>query len=161
MTMSETNPTSDELRALAYGLEDNGNPQAAAMIYNAVSDFETALSCADARLEVMNRQAAELARKDAAIEKFAEAERVVALHLADFCNKDLPYNEMVADAARKAGRAIEKAREALEPFAEAAKEYKDFRPQDEDETDQALYDIFQSLTLADFMKAIAAMAAGG
>ena len=36
-------------------------------------------------------------------ESYPHAARVIAVHLNDFCNRELPYDEMIADAARKAG----------------------------------------------------------
>ena len=36
------------------------------------------------------------------VDKYATAARVIALHLKPFCDESLPYDEMIADAARKA-----------------------------------------------------------
>ena len=41
-------------------------------------------------------------------ERYAAAARVIALYLNEFCDKDLPYDEMIADAARKAAATLEK-----------------------------------------------------
>ena len=41
------------------------------------------------------------------VDKYATAARVIALHLKPFCNKSLPYDEMNADAARKASAELE------------------------------------------------------
>lgn len=41
------------------------------------------------------------------VDKYATAARVIALHLKPFCNESLPYDEMIADAARKASDELE------------------------------------------------------
>lgn len=41
------------------------------------------------------------------VEKYATAARVIALHLKPFCDESLPYDEMIADAARKASDELE------------------------------------------------------
>ena len=45
------------------------------------------------------------------LELYATAARVIALHLERFCDESLPYDEMIADAARKAGEKLQKAKE--------------------------------------------------
>ena len=42
------------------------------------------------------------------VDKYATAARVIALHLKPFCDESLPYDEMIADAARKASDELEK-----------------------------------------------------
>lgn len=44
------------------------------------------------------------------VDKYATAARVIALHLKPFCDESLPYDEMIADAARKASAELEQAR---------------------------------------------------
>ena len=41
------------------------------------------------------------------VDKYATAARVIALHLKPFCDESLPYDEMIADAARKAFAELE------------------------------------------------------
>ena len=41
------------------------------------------------------------------VEKYATSARVIALHLKPFCDESLPYDEMIADAARKASDELE------------------------------------------------------
>lgn len=42
-----------------------------------------------------------------AVDKYATAARAIALHLKPFCDESLPYDEMIADAARKASDELE------------------------------------------------------
>ena len=42
-------------------------------------------------------------------DKYATSARAIALHLKDYCDTSLPYDEMIAEAARRAGDAIVKA----------------------------------------------------
>lgn len=42
------------------------------------------------------------------VDKYATAARVIALHLKPFCDESLPYDEMIADAARKASDELER-----------------------------------------------------
>lgn len=46
------------------------------------------------------------------VELYATAARVIALHLERFCDESLPYDQMIADAARKASSALSELREA-------------------------------------------------
>ena len=51
------------------------------------------------------------------VDKYATAARVIALHLKPFCDESLPYDEMIADAARKASDELEQVkreRDAIE-----------------------------------------------
>ena len=41
------------------------------------------------------------------VDKYATAARAIALHLKPFCDESLPYDEMIADAARKASDELE------------------------------------------------------
>lgn len=47
------------------------------------------------------------------VDKYATAARVIALHLKPFCDESLPYDEMIADAARKASDELEQVKRAL------------------------------------------------
>jgi len=49
---------------------------------------------------------------------YATAARVIALYLVDFCDNSMPYDKMIADAARKACMAVEKRDEALKQARE-------------------------------------------
>ena len=41
------------------------------------------------------------------VDKYATAARAIALHLKPFCDESFPYDEMIADAARKASDELE------------------------------------------------------
>ena len=41
------------------------------------------------------------------VDKYATSARAIALHLKPFCDESLPYDEMIADAARKASDELE------------------------------------------------------
>lgn len=41
-----------------------------------------------------------------AIMEYDESARAIAVHLSEFCDRSLPYPDMVADAARKAAERI-------------------------------------------------------
>ena len=60
-------------------------------------DAATALSTLQAENEKLRE----------AVDKYATAARVIALHLKPFCDESLPYDEMIADAARKASDELE------------------------------------------------------
>lgn len=55
-----------------------------------------------------NRMQREKERLLAIVKRYATAARAIALHLDRFCNRALPYDEMIADAARKAGEEIDR-----------------------------------------------------
>lgn len=42
------------------------------------------------------------------LEEYAQSARVVALYLEKFCDRSLPYDEMIADAARKVNAEFER-----------------------------------------------------
>ena len=50
---------------------------------------------------------AERRLKEKALEKYATAARVIALYLYEFCDRSKPYDEMVADAVRRAAARLE------------------------------------------------------
>lgn len=57
-------------------------------------------------------KAAEAIHKlEKSLDKYAEAARVIVLHLKDFCNKNFPYDEMIADAARNAAAELEQVKQ--------------------------------------------------
>ena len=64
------------------------------------------------------------------VDKYATAARVIALHLKPFCDESLPYDEMIADAARKASDELEQVKrerdaavEQLHGICSACKNY--------------------------------------
>ena len=48
----------------------------------------------------------EVDRLNKVLPGYAESARVIALYLSKFCDRSLPYSEMIADAARKADAEI-------------------------------------------------------
>ena len=48
------------------------------------------------------------------VDKYATAARAIALHLKPFCDESLPYDEMIADAARKASDELEQVKRELD-----------------------------------------------
>lgn len=65
--------------------------------YNIMGVAATALSTVQAENEKLRE----------IVDKYATAARVIALHLKPFCDESLPYDEMIADAARKASDKLE------------------------------------------------------
>lgn len=55
------------------------------------------------------------------VDKYATAARVIALHLKPFCDESLPYDEMIADAARKASDELEQVTAERDAAVEAVK----------------------------------------
>lgn len=55
----------------------------------------------------------ENAQLRATVEKYATSARVISLHLKDLCDEALPYDEMIADASRKAGAQLQELRADL------------------------------------------------
>lgn len=43
---------------------------------------------------------------ESVVEKYATAARVIGLHLRQFCDESLPYDEMIAEASRRAAAAL-------------------------------------------------------
>ena len=68
------------------------------------SDIEELLLEAAAALSTLQAENEKLRET---VDKYATAARVIALHLKPFCNESLPYDEMIADAARKASDELE------------------------------------------------------
>ena len=48
------------------------------------------------------------------VDKYATAARAIALHLKPFCDESLTYDEMIADAARKASDELEQVKRCIE-----------------------------------------------
>lgn len=57
------------------------------------------------------------------VDKYATAARVIALHLKPFCDESLPYDEMIADAARKASDELEQVRRDRDAAVSWAQKY--------------------------------------
>ena len=66
-------------------------------VQDALREAATALSTLQAENEKLRET----------VDKYATAARVIALHLKPFCDESLPYDEMIADAARKASDELE------------------------------------------------------
>jgi hypothetical protein len=64
---------------------------------------------------------AEVERLTAIIDAYATSARVISLYLEDFCNPNLAYSEMIADASRKASKQITMLKKALELACESIK----------------------------------------
>lgn len=56
----------------------------------------------------------QLRAKDKIIDSYATAARVIHLHLKDYCNEDLSYDEMIADASRLAATEISSLKREIE-----------------------------------------------
>lgn len=56
------------------------------------------------------------------VDKYATAARTIALHLKPFCDESFPYDEMIADAARKASDELEKVKEKYDAAIEYLRE---------------------------------------
>ena len=70
---------------------------------------------------------AEVERLTKIVNAYAQSERTIALCLDKFCNRSLPYDEMIADAARKADQQIATLKKALELACEDLAE-RDYPP---------------------------------
>ena len=56
------------------------------------------------------------------VDKYATAARAIALHLKPFCDESFPYDEMIADAARKASDELEQVKEKYDAAIEYLRE---------------------------------------
>lgn len=75
----------------------------------------------DKKFELIAQQGQELNRRDEIIKKqekdidaYAQSARAIALHLDRFCDRGLPYADMIADAARKAHSEIAEKNKEIE-----------------------------------------------
>ena len=50
---------------------------------------------------------ADLEHKNNVVERYAASARSISLYLKEFCNKNLPYDEMISDAVRKVETELE------------------------------------------------------
>ena len=62
------------------------------------------------------------------VDKYATAARAIALHLKPFCDESLTYDEMIADAARKASDELERVKQERDA---AVKDLNEFLSLDE------------------------------
>lgn len=84
-----------------------------------------------------NRMQREKERLLAIVKRYATAARAIALHLDRFCNRAMPYDEMIADAARKAAEEIER----LEFVRERAEARVNEKLADKDQAIGMLYEL--------------------
>ena len=68
----------------------------------AFSDLVASLTALAALEKENARLRTELEHKNNVVERYAASARSISLYLKEFCNRDLPYDEMISDAARKA-----------------------------------------------------------
>lgn len=90
------------LEACAYGYHINGE-----VLGMDCSDFEQVMVDAADGLSTIPALQAENEKLRETVDKYATAARAIALHLKPFCDESLPYDEMIADAARKASDELE------------------------------------------------------
>lgn len=64
--------------------------------------------------ELAQDQQRALAQANETVDKYAAAARVIALHLRQFCDEALPYDEMVAEASRRANAALTRVQKELQ-----------------------------------------------
>ena len=78
-------------------------------------------------LALIDRQKAEIEELTNAVELYGMSARVIALNLDEYCDTNLGYAEMIADASRKAAKEIERLEEENERFADIGKLYSEVR----------------------------------
>lgn len=96
-------------------MTDNEIIKAFASLYKKLLDVRYALKITAKEFKALNsvnalvnRQQAENKREHKIVCDYAQAARTIELYLREFCDKKLPYDEMIADAARKASAEIER-----------------------------------------------------
>ena len=77
--------------------------------------------CMDAATALSTLQA-ENEKLRETVDKYATAARAIALHLKPFCDESFPYDEMIADAARKASDELEQVKEKYDAAIEYLRE---------------------------------------
>ena len=80
-------------------------------------------SICDEAATALSTLQAENERLRETVDKYATAARVIALHLKPFCDESLPYDEMIADAARKASDELEQAKAERDALIEDFVDY--------------------------------------
>ena len=81
--------------------------------------------CGDAA-DALSTLQAENEKLRETVDKYATAARVIALHLKPFCDESLPYDEMIADAARKASDELEQVKRERDAAVEMIREWEKF-----------------------------------
>lgn len=71
-------------------------------------EVQRACTMREKTLQITEQQQAEIEREHKIVCDYAQAARTIELYLKDFCDKKLPYDEMIADASRKASAEIER-----------------------------------------------------
>lgn len=79
-------------------------------ITNVASEYE----------EEWNQQEAEIENLKALVERYAASARAISLNLSAFCDTNLPYDEMISDASRRASAEIEKLKAEIKKLKAAA-----------------------------------------
>ena len=72
--------------------------------------------------EENTRLRTELELKNNIVERYAASARSISLYLKDFCNRSLPYDEMISDAVRKAETELEQVKRERDAAAADIKE---------------------------------------
>lgn len=88
---------------------------------NSISHYKRDV-CAAAAIALSTLQAANEKMRET-VDKYATAARVIALHLKPFCDESLPYDEMIADAARKASDELEQVKAERDAAVSWAQKY--------------------------------------
>ena len=101
------------LEACAYGYHINGE-----VLGMDCSDFEQVMVDAADGLSTIPALQAENEKLRETVDKYATAARAIALHLKPFCDESLPYDEMIADAARKASGELEQVKQERDEAVE-------------------------------------------
>lgn len=90
------------------------------------ADLEYEREHANAYHEECGQWEAENEKLRETVDKYATAARVIALHLKPFCDESLPYDEMIADAARKASDELEQVKRERDAAVERIREWEKF-----------------------------------
>ena len=87
------------------------------------ADLEYEREHANAYYEECGQWEAENEKLRETVDKYATAARAIALHLKPFCDESLPYDEMIADAARKASDELEQVKAERDAAVSWAQKY--------------------------------------
>ena len=75
--------------------------------------YETLKQEYDSMFSANRNLMAEIDRLKEIVEGYAASARIISLYLKEFCNKHLPYDEMIAEASKKAEAEIERLRNEI------------------------------------------------
>lgn len=89
-------------------------------------DFPDVASSYERAATALSTLQAENEKLRETVDKYATAARVIALHLKPFCDESLPYDEMIADAARKASDELEQVKAERDAAVERLREWEKF-----------------------------------